>query len=56
MRTKDSIRREAEFYREQLELIASSKRRTIAARLAKYAVTFWDALQTEASKKASVKK
>ena len=45
------LEREKIFYREQLEIIANDKRRTSGQRLAKSALTFWDAIQAEAKKK-----
>jgi uncharacterized protein YbaR (Trm112 family) len=46
-----AAKREAAFYREQLELICKDHRRTRARRLAESALTFWDSLKAEAAKR-----
>lgn len=48
-----AIRREAKFYRDQLELIAADSRRTRAQRLAFSALTFWDTLRGDRVLEAS---
>lgn len=41
------LERESDFYRKQLQAIASRKRHTIEQRLAASALTFWDELKKE---------
>lgn len=50
-----AAKREAAFYRQQLELICQDPRRTRARRLAESALTFWDSMQQEAAKRESGK-
>lgn len=42
-----AAKREAKFYREQLELICRDPRRTRARRLAESALAFWDQMRRE---------
>jgi len=50
-----AVKREARFYREQLELICKESRKTRARRLAESALTFWDSLKAEAAKRKKLK-
>jgi hypothetical protein len=50
-----AVKREARFYREQLELICKDSRKTRARRLAESALTFWDSLKAEAAKRKKAK-
>jgi len=48
---RKSARREAAFYREQLQLIADGRRNTRERRLAKSALTFWDEIDAQRKRK-----
>lgn len=43
--TLKKTKAEAQFYREQLEMIAADARKTRGRRLAESALTFWDAMK-----------
>ena len=51
----EAVKREAKFYREQLELICQDSRKTRARRLAESALAFWDSMTAEVVKRKSAK-